>query len=95
MRNLWEDLVTDPETTAQVVRLLSKAIQNEEVKRSVRELILEIVKDDEVYRELTNLVVDLGEEAEVSFFQPDVLKVYLHVFVRSMLIHQDVAFFFV
>lgn len=65
LKNLWNDLVNDPETTAQIVQLLNNAIKNDEIKRSVRELVLQLIQDEEVYRQFTNLVVRLGEDQEV------------------------------
>jgi len=65
LKNLWNDLVNDPETTAQVVQLLNNAIQNKEIQRSVRRLVLQLIKDKEVYDELTRLLVRLGQEDEV------------------------------
>jgi uncharacterized membrane-anchored protein YjiN (DUF445 family) len=65
LKNLWNDLVNDPETTAQVVQLLNNAIQNKEIQRSVRRLVLQLIKDKEVYDELTRLLVRLGQEEEV------------------------------
>jgi len=65
LKNLWHDLVNDPETTAQIVQLLNNAIQNKEIQRSVRRLVLQLIKDKEVYDELTRLLVRLGQEQEV------------------------------
>eukprot|EP00559_Dactyliosolen_fragilissimus_P003437 CAMPEP_0184860072 /NCGR_PEP_ID=MMETSP0580-20130426/5025_1 /TAXON_ID=1118495 /ORGANISM="Dactyliosolen fragilissimus" /LENGTH=603 /DNA_ID=CAMNT_0027357031 /DNA_START=600 /DNA_END=2411 /DNA_ORIENTATION=- len=65
VKNLWYDLIYDPETTAQVVTLLKDAIQNEPVKKAFKELVLELVRDDEVNHELTKLVTSLGDQQEV------------------------------
>lgn len=66
LKNLWDDLINDPETTAQVVALLNTAIQDERIKKSFKELILGLLNDEEVKKELTGLIVQLGEEQEVS-----------------------------
>lgn len=66
LKNLWHDLVNDPETVAQVVALLNTAIKDEQIKRSFKELVLGLLQDEEVYNELTGLVVKLGEDSEVS-----------------------------
>ena len=66
LKNLWHDLVNDPETVAQVVALLNTAIKDEQIKRSFKELLLGLLQDEEVYNELTGLVVKLGEDSEVS-----------------------------
>jgi len=65
LRNLWNDLVNDPETTTQIVQLLNNAIKNDEIRLSVRELVLQLIQDEEVYKQFTNLVVRLGEDREV------------------------------
>lgn len=65
LKNLWDDLINDPETTAQVVALLNTAIKDERIKKSFKELVLGLLSDEEVYKELTGLVVKLGEEKEI------------------------------
>ena len=65
VRNIWDDLVNDPETTTQLTTLVYTVLQNEKVYAAVKDLLLELVKDEEVYHELTKLVVKLGEEQEV------------------------------
>ena len=65
LKNLWNDLVTDPETLAQVVALLNTAIKDENIKRSFKELVLGLLQDEDVYDELTGLVVKLGEDTQV------------------------------
>lgn len=65
LKNLWADLVNDPETLAQIIALLNTAIKDEKIKKSVKELVLGLLQDEEVYNELTGLVVKLGEDAEV------------------------------
>ena len=82
LKNLWDDLISDPETIAQVVALLNTAIKDEKIKSSFRQLILGLLQDEEVKRELTGLVVKLGEEKEVS-------KAHnIHDFVYLMVIDQ-------
>lgn len=65
IKNLWKDLVNDPETVAQIIALLNTAIQDEKIKKSFKELVLGVLQDEEVYNELTGLVVRLGDEKEV------------------------------
>ncbi len=65
LKNLWSDLVNDPETLAQIVALLNTAIKDEKIKKSFKELVLGLLQDEEVYNELTGLVVKLGEDKEV------------------------------
>ncbi len=65
IKNLWDDLINDPETTAQVIALLNTAIRDERIKNSFKELVLGLLEDEDVKRELTGLVVKLGEEKQV------------------------------
>lgn len=65
LKKLWDDLIHDPETTAQVIALLNTAIQDEKIKESFKQLILGLLEDEDVYRELSGLVVKLGEEKQV------------------------------
>mmetsp|Transcript_2725 Transcript_2725/g.4046 ORF Transcript_2725/g.4046 Transcript_2725/m.4046 type:complete len:429 (-) Transcript_2725:1166-2452(-) len=65
LKNLWDDLINDPETTAQVVHLLQNAIQNRQIQEAVKQLVMQIVDDPEVYDELTKLLVRLGQDKKV------------------------------
>lgn len=65
LKNLWDDLITDPETTTQVVHLLQNAIQNQQIQKAVKQLVMQIVDDPEVYDELTKLLVRLGQDKKV------------------------------
>lgn len=65
LKDLWNDLVKDPETTAQVIYLLNVAIQNEDIRLAVKKLVLEIVEDEEVLEELVRLLQKLGQDQEV------------------------------
>ena len=65
IKNLWHDLVNDPETIEQVVQLLHNAIQNQEIHGSIRKLVFQIINDKEVYDELVKLLVRLGQDEEV------------------------------
>ena len=66
LKDLWDDLVKDPETTAQVIFLLNVAIQNDDIRLAVKKLVLEIVEDEEVLEELVRLLQKLGQDQEVS-----------------------------
>mmetsp|Transcript_31002 Transcript_31002/g.73927 ORF Transcript_31002/g.73927 Transcript_31002/m.73927 type:complete len:488 (-) Transcript_31002:3-1466(-) len=65
VKNLWNDLVNDPETTKQLTTLVYTVLQNERMYKAVKDLFMQLINDDEVYRELTRLVVKIGEEPEV------------------------------
>lgn len=65
VRNIWDDLINDPETNKQLVALVQSVVNNERVYNAVKEMMIQLVNDEEVYKELTKLVVQLGEEKEV------------------------------
>ena len=65
LKELWNDLVKDPETTAQVIYLLHVAIQNEDIRLATKKLVLEIVEDEEVLEELVRMLRKLGQDKEV------------------------------
>lgn len=65
LNELWNDLIKDPETTAQVIFLLNVAIENEDIRLAVKKLVLDIVEDDEVMNELKHLLRKLGRDQEV------------------------------
>eukprot|EP00804_Cyclotella_cryptica_P023494 CCRYP_012121-RA/>CCRYP_012121-RA protein AED:0.18 eAED:0.18 QI:0/-1/0/1/-1/1/1/0/443 len=65
VRNIWDDLVSDPETNNQLVALVQSVLQNERIYRVMKEMLIKLVNDEEVYKELTKLVVQLGEERDV------------------------------
>lgn len=65
VRNIWDDLINDTETTAQLTLLIANVLENETIYSAVKNLLLQLLNDEEVYRELMNLVVKLGEEQEV------------------------------
>jgi hypothetical protein len=66
VKELWSDLVTDPETIAQVVKLLVIVIQNPAVKQAVIELVLEIATRDPVIRAaLLDLIQNITMEESV------------------------------
>lgn len=66
VKELWSDLVTDPETVAQVVKLLEIAIQNSAVKNAVVELVLQIVGQEPELREaLLGMIDSLAQDDAV------------------------------
>ena len=67
LKDLWDDLIKDPETTAQVIFLLNVAIQNDDIRLAVKKLVLEIVEDEEVLEELVRLLQKLGQDQEVRW----------------------------
>jgi hypothetical protein len=63
VKELWNDLVTDPETVAQVVKLLEIAIQNPQVKMAAQDLVLHVFVQEAAVREaLIGMVEKLGED---------------------------------
>lgn len=65
VRNIWNDLIDDPETNNQLVALVQSVLKNERVYSAVKKMMIQLVNDEEVYKELTKLVVQLGEEKDV------------------------------
>ena len=66
VHDLFTDLINDPNTLAQVIKLLNNAIADPELKKAVLNLVLQLVADEEINKALTELVVRLGQEEEVS-----------------------------
>jgi len=63
VKELWSDLVNDPETVAQVVKLLEIAIQNPDVKKAAQELVLQVfVQEAEVREALIGMIQQLGQD---------------------------------
>ncbi|CAB9500404.1 expressed unknown protein [Seminavis robusta] len=65
LKELWNDLIKDPETAAQVIFLLNAAIENPDIRLAVKKLVLDIVEDEEVLEELVRMLQKLGEDQEV------------------------------
>lgn len=65
LKDLWDDLIKNPETTAQIIFLLNVAIQNDDIRLAVKKLVLELVEDEEVLEELVRLLQKLGQDQEV------------------------------
>jgi uncharacterized membrane-anchored protein YjiN (DUF445 family) len=66
VRTLWNDLVTDPETKAQVVHLLQHAIRSPDVQQAVQELVVRLFVDEpEVQAAMTAALQRLGEDERV------------------------------
>jgi hypothetical protein len=65
LKELWTDLVEDPETLKQVIHLLQYAIQDEQIKEAAIQLVTEVFTDKEVLDELVVLVERLGQEKQV------------------------------
>ena len=65
VRNIWDDLINDKETTAQLTTLVTTVLENEKIYSAVKNLLIQLVNDEEVYRELMTLIVKLGEEQDV------------------------------
>ena len=66
VQELWSDLVSDPETVAQVVKVLEVAIQNPDIKRAVQELVLQVfVHEPEVREAIIGMIQQLGQDDQV------------------------------
>lgn len=72
VKELWSDLVTDPETVAQVVKLLEIVIQSPLIKEAVIELVLQIaIREPEIQKAILDMIEgfaqdDLVREATVN-----------------------------
>ncbi len=78
VRNVWNDLINDPETSTQLTSLVQSVLQNERIYAAVKDLLLQLINDEEVYDELTKLVVQLGEERDVLDATQKLLTVSAH-----------------
>ena len=68
VKNLFTDLINDPDTLTQVVELLNNAIQDETTRKAVADLVVQLTADEEVYQAVTKMIVALGEEEVVRFY---------------------------
>eukprot|EP00986_Skeletonema_menzelii_P009095 scaffold4054_cov142-Skeletonema_menzelii.AAC.18 len=78
VKNVWNDLINDPETSTQLTSLVQSVLQNERIYAAVKELLMQLLNDEEVYDELTKLVVQLGEERDVLNATQKLLTVSAH-----------------
>lgn len=66
VKELWNDLVTDPETVAQVIKLLEVAITSTPIKNAVVELVLQIaVRETEFRDAMVQMIQNLGMDDDV------------------------------
>jgi len=90
LKDLWDDLIKDPETTAQVIFLLNVAIQNEDIRLAVKTLVLEIVEDEEVLEEMVRLLQKLGQDQEVQSWKLIFLSSLWHLsHLFTWIVHID------
>ena len=66
-KELLKDLLDDPDTLKQVIRLLQNAIVDEKIKEAAVQLATDIFGDDRVLDELVTLVQRLGMENQVQY----------------------------
>jgi hypothetical protein len=66
IKELWKDLVEDPETIAQVVKLLQIAIQDPAILKAVQKLVLDLVEEPDVKQALIEMIQKLGNDAQVQ-----------------------------
>ena len=65
IRNLFHDLIHDPETFEQLIKLVNQIIQNETTKKAFVDLILQLTKDEDINQAVTEMVVRLTKDDEV------------------------------
>lgn len=73
LKELWTGLVEDPETVHQVVHLLQRAIENQEVKIAAQQLVLDLINDLAVRTALVEVIQQLGAENDVQQATKDLL----------------------
>lgn len=78
LKELWTDLVEDPETLKQVIHLLYNAIQDEAIKDAAVQLVTEVFSDKEVLDELVELTERLGQEEKVQVATQNLLVESAH-----------------
>lgn len=78
LKELFFDLVNDPETVAQIVKLLQFAIQNPDVRNAAQQLVLDIVAEPDVQEALVQLVQRLGQESDVQLATQELLTESAH-----------------
>jgi hypothetical protein len=67
VHELWSDLVTDPETLAQIIEVLRRAIQDPAIEKAVQELVLHVFVEEPAVREaLIRTIEKLGMEERVN-----------------------------
>jgi hypothetical protein len=65
VQELWNDLLRDPETLAQVIYVLQVAIKDEKVQKAVQELVVDLVAEPQVQQALIQVLQRLGAERQV------------------------------
>jgi len=78
IKAFWSDLVSDPETIAQVIRLLQVAIQDPAVKAAAQQLVIDLVQEPQVKESLVELLRKLGVEPPVLFATQNILTEAAH-----------------
>lgn len=66
IKDLWKDLVEDPETIAQVVKLLQIAIQDPAILKAAQKLVLDLVEEPDVKQALIEMIQKLGNDSQVQ-----------------------------
>ena len=65
VQQLWSDLVTDPETLAQIIRLLQIAIQDPQIRKATQTLVLDLVSEPAIQQALVDLLQRVGSDEQV------------------------------
>jgi hypothetical protein len=66
VKELWKDVVEDPETIAQVVKLLQIAIQDPAILKAAQKLVLDLVEEPDVKQALIEMIQKLGNDSQVQ-----------------------------
>ena len=83
LKELWKDLVEEPETLQQVIHLLQNAVQDEAIKDAAVQLVTEVFGDQEVLDEVVDLFQRLGQERKVQVATQELLRHHTTTFQNT------------
>ena len=66
VKQVWTDLIQDPETLTQIIHVLHVAIQDPAVKTAAQRLVVDLVQDPAVQQSLIRVIQQLGQAREVQ-----------------------------
>lgn len=78
VRHLFKELIEDPDTLTQIIKVLHTAIQDPTIKQSLLNLIVELTHDESIKQSLQQLLVRLGKDPEVIYATQSLLTTSAH-----------------
>jgi len=66
VKELWRDLVEDPETLQQIIKVLQVAIQDKAILKAAQTLVMDLVDEPEVKAALIQMIQRLGTDQAVQ-----------------------------